>query len=308
MIVVFGSLNMDLVFPVDALPRPGETTLGGTYHRAAGGKGANQAAAAALAGADCRMVGCVGDDAFGQAVVAALGNVGVDVERVERVAAPTGCAAVTVDAQGENQIVVAGGANLEARASQVPDAWLGPETTLVMQCEVPPKQNWILAKRAQTRGARIVLNAAPARPIPSEVGQLLDVLIVNEQEAAAIAAELGLAVRVAVKLAEALAERVQTQCVLTLGAAGALTAGHMGVNRASALEIEAVDTTAAGDTFVGYFAAALDRGLDVTAALHRASVAGGLACTKLGAFPSLPCAREVDAHLECLAPPNRITG
>ena len=306
MIVVFGSLNIDLVFPVRALPRPGETALADTYQRAAGGKGGNQAAAAALAGAECRMVGCVGDDEFGNWVLARLASANVDVGAVARVAAPTGCAAVAVDSHGGNQIIVASGANLELDAAQVPDDWLGTDTTLVMQFEVPLERNWALARRARARNARLSLNAAPAQPIPGGLGALFDVLIVNEHEAAAVAADLRLTAATAEALLRGLAARYETRCIMTLGAQGALAAGPQGLSRIGALEVRAVDTTAAGDAFVGAYAAALDRGLDADAALHRASIAGGLACTKAGALPSIPAAGEVEAHLNRLAPPIRI--
>ena len=142
MIVVFGSLNVDLVFPVAALPGPGETVLGERYSLASGGKGANQAAAAARAGAATRMVGCVGEDAFADRVTADLSAAGADIGAVRRVAGPTGCAAVAVDSGGENQIVVASGANLAASADQVPDAGVAAGATVLMQLEVPPGEYW----------------------------------------------------------------------------------------------------------------------------------------------------------------------
>ena len=162
MVVVFGSLIADLVFSVANLPRPGETVACPRLGIYPGGKGANQAVAAARAGADVRMSGCVGGDEFGGLLVGALRASGVNVDAVRQVAVPTGCAAVCVDARGQNQIAIAVGANAEARAAQVDDRWLGPTTTLVLEMEVPGEENAALLGRARARGARTILNAAPA--------------------------------------------------------------------------------------------------------------------------------------------------
>ena len=179
MIVVFGGLNIDLVFPVARLPRPGETVLGQSYQIVAGGKGANQAVAASRAGAATRMVGAAGNDPFGARVTEELAATGVDVTGVIRVDRPTGCAVIGVDDAAENQIMVASGANLEARANQAPDEWLTPDTTVLLQLEVNLDENWHLLRRAKAHGARTVLNTAPAQAIPSEVLGLLDILIMN---------------------------------------------------------------------------------------------------------------------------------
>ena len=190
MIVVFGGLNMDLVFPVQHLPRPGETVLGTRYQTVAGGKGANQAVAACRAGAATAMAGCVGQDAFGDLVVEELRAAGVNGSAIGRVDEPTGCAAIGVDSAAENQIMVASGANLRARADQVPDSFLTPETTVLLQLEVTIEENWRLLARAKSAGARTVLNAAPAHPIPGHVLADLDALIMNEHETETIALSL----------------------------------------------------------------------------------------------------------------------
>ena len=205
MIVVFGSINIDLVFVLAALPRSGETVLGPSYSVVAGGKGANQALAAARDGARVALVGAVGDDVFAGPALAELTQAGIDLTRLARVAAPTGCAAIAVDREGANQIIVASGANLHARADQVPDEWLGRGTTVVVQREVPMAELAKLLPRARARGARVVLNVAPAGPVAPEALAAVDVLVANEGEAEALARAHGLADADPAALARALA-------------------------------------------------------------------------------------------------------
>ncbi len=308
MIVVFGSINVDLVVRVAALPRPGETVLAPSYDAVAGGKGANQAVAAARAGAAVRMVGCVGRDGFADLALATLRDAGVGLSAVAAVDAPTGCAMICVDAQGRNQIAVASGANRRVRAARLDDAALGPEMTLVLQLEIDHGETWAVIERARSRGARIVLNAAPAAKVPAAALHALDVLIMNEIEAAMLAggtsAGDGSSDPVAAARDIAAASHIAT--VVTLGEGGACAFEQGAAWRIGALPVTALDTTAAGDAFVGVLAAALDAGTDLAGALHRASVAGGLACTKPGAQPSLPDAAAIDAALGDLAPAERI--
>ncbi|MSP81403.1 MAG: ribokinase [Alphaproteobacteria bacterium] len=294
MIVVFGSLNMDLIVAVPALPRAGQTVLAPTYRTAAGGKGANQAVAAARAGAQVRMAGRIGRDAYGDALLECLAADGVDATAVKECDQPTGLALIAVDGAGENQIVVASGANLAAGAAQVPDAWLGPETILVLQLEVPYAENWDLARRARRAGARVVLNAAPAGPVPIDV---FDVLIVNQIEAIQVARHAGLDDRRAPAAARSLSHMSGKTVVVTIGAKGAIACAPDGSWSIGVLPITPVDTTGAGDAFVGAFAAALDAGGDLGSALRRGSVAGGLACLTPGAQPSLPTAAAIAARL-----------
>ena len=165
MIVVFGSVNLDLIFRLPRIPAPGETILGPATDQEPGGKGANQALAAARDGARVVMAGAVGQDALADAALALLLQEGVDLTRLARVPASTGCAAIGVDPAGRNAIMVGSGANLHARADQVEDALLGPGTTLLLQMEVPVEENVALIARARARGVRIVLNLAPAAPL-----------------------------------------------------------------------------------------------------------------------------------------------
>ncbi|MGH7092836.1 MAG: PfkB family carbohydrate kinase, partial [Stellaceae bacterium] len=177
MILVFGSINVDLMVPVERLPGPGETVLGGDYALTPGGKGANQALAARRGGATVAMAGAVGRDAFAAIGLDLLRRAGVDLSLVRETARPTGCAAITVGRGGENQIAVASGANGAVTAAQVPDHLLGPDTILVCQMEVPAAETAALVHRARRRDARILLNLAPAMPLdPSALGDI-DLLI-----------------------------------------------------------------------------------------------------------------------------------
>jgi ribokinase len=308
MLVVFGSVNIDLVFSLPVLPRPDETVLGSGYRIAPGGKGANQAVAAARDGASVRFYGCIGRDEFGRMARDSLAAAGIDVTGLREGSRPTGCAAVCTDAAGRNLIAVASGANLDARADLVPDSVLGSDTTLVLQMECPAAEVAALLARARARGCRTVLNLAPALPLDQSALRAVDVLIVNEGEAAALAdGHGGLAGGDSLTLVRQLAAAFGGTAAITLGSLGVVAArAEEEVWSLDALQIKTVDTTAAGDAFTGVFAAALARGLPLPAALHRASVAGGLACLTAGAQPSLPSAAAIERHLAELAPARRI--
>ncbi|NKB59330.1 MAG: ribokinase [Alphaproteobacteria bacterium] len=301
MIIVFGSINMDLTFMVAHQPAPGETVLCPSYLASPGGKGANQAVAAARDGAQTAMIGCVGQDAFAGPALAILQEAGVDTTGVAVMETPTGCATICVDANAENAIVVASGANRDLRAAQVPDSLFGPETLLLMQMEIPTDENWALLDRAQNKGARTVLNVAPAAPVPIDALNALDFLIVNEIEGSAIARAGGMSPEPPEQLPRQLAERHDLTCILTLGAAGAILHGAEGGYAVPSLAVEPRDTTGAGDTFVGVMAAGLDAGLDPVDAARRASAAAAVACTKIGAQTGIPTTPEIDAVLMGLA-------
>ena len=290
-VLVFGSVVADLVFALPALPSPGHTVLGPGYRAMPGGKGANQACAAARDGAATAFAGAVGADPLAAVALAGLRAAGVDLSRLATVAAPTACAAVCVDPAGRNQIAVGSGANLLARAAQVADAALGPATLLLLQMEVDPGETAALIRRARHRGARIILNLAPAAALPREVLAALDLLVANEHEAAWLAGQLGCA-------AEAVALRgaLGIDVAVTLGEAGAGLATAAGLLRVPAFPVPVADTTGAGDAWCGVLAAALDRGLPLPAALRRASAAGALACTRPGA--AMPAAAETDGLLD----------
>jgi ribokinase len=292
MVVVFGSINLDLVAQVDRMPHPGETLPGRAFATVPGGKGANQALAAARAGADVRMFGAVGRDAFGVAALANLEASGVDLAGIIAVDPPTGVALIHVDALGENAITVVAGANGEVHAGQVPDEALGSATTLVMQLEVPLAEVVRLARRAHR--ARIVLNAAPALAMPEDLLRLIDTLIVNETEAAVVAAALHLPAEPEPFAVEASA-RYGCAVVVSLGSSGVFAARGDERLRIAAPATHAIDTTGAGDALVGALAAALDHGASLRQALAEGVAAGSLACTARGAQAALPTRAEIAA-------------
>jgi ribokinase len=305
MIVVFGSINVDMVVQVESLPRAGETVLAPRYITVAGGKGANQAVAAARAGATTHMVGCVGRDGFADLALATMADAGIDLTAVATVDEPTACAMIGVDKDGANQIIVASGANRLTTSSQLGDAMLGPDTTLVLQLEVDFHETWAVVERAKARGARVVMNTAPAAPVPPAIAAACDVLVMNEIEAPMLAEAAGFDATDPIECARAMAEAWGTAAVVTLGGDGARAFEPGAAWHVDALAIEPVDTTAAGDAFVGVLAATLDEGQDLAAALHRASVAGALACLTTGAQPSLPGERAIDNAISGLAPPRK---
>jgi ribokinase len=288
MILVFGSVNLDVIHALDELPRPGQTVKGRDVQIQPGGKGANQAAAAALDGAAVAFAGAVGYDAAAETALAGLKAAGVDLSRVMRTDVHTGMASICVDRAGQNQIAVGSGANLLARADQVADADLGPGTTLVLQMEVDPAQTAALIRRA--RGARIVLNLAPAGVLPPDILRGVDWLVVNAEEAVWLGHHLGVAADAA-----ALHAALGVGVVRTRGPQGIDAAAQVGTVAVDALKLDVVDTTGAGDCFVGVFAAALDRGASLEAALRRANVAAGLSCLREGSQRSLPTTAEIDA-------------
>jgi ribokinase len=268
-----------------------------TYTYAVGGKGANQAVAAARDGAATCMIGCVGDDSYGAIARTALADVGVDVDGLETVSGTTGLAAVWVDSEGRNQIAVASGANaaLEAKAlaSRAPTAG----TFVVLQMETPPAEVEAAIIHARRVGARIILNLAPALPVSRAALQQVDFLIVNEHEAAVLCGILDLPQAKPLDQAVALARDLGNTVLATLGAAGAIGARADLIWRVDALPVTAIDTTGAGDCFVGVLAAALARGATMPEAMRRAAVAGSLACTVVGAMPSFPGRDQIDAAL-----------
>lgn len=264
--------------------------LGGDYALVPGGKGANQALAARRAGSEVMLAGAVGRDSFAGIALAALRSDGVDTALVRSVAEPTGCAAIMVSGIGENMIAVASGANALVRSDQVPDATLGAGTILVAQMETPIGETARLIQRVRARGGRCLLNLAPALSVEPGLLPELDVLVANQHEAAAIGAD-----------PMQIAGRLRRALVVTRGAAGAIAFLADGTRlEVPALPIEALDTTGAGDTFVGVLAASLDLGSSLVLALRRASAAAGLACLGRGAQSAMPEGPAIDAALTLL--------
>ena len=298
MVLVVGSLNQDLVVPVPRHPRPGETAIGGDLALHPGGKGANQAVAAARMGAAARMIGRVGADAFGQALIANLKAEGVDTSGVQALAGvPTGVALIAVDPRGENAIVVSPGANTRLRPEDLSPAEFASARVVLLQLEVPLDTVREAARLGKEAGAFVILNAAPAQKLPGELLTLLDLLVVNEHEAAAILEDDPPETpEEALAQAQPLARRVPV-AVVTLGEKGLAYAGQEGLGTLPAFPVKAVDTTAAGDAFVGALAAALAEGASLSDALRLGAAAGALAATRPGAQPSLPRRDEVLALL-----------
>jgi ribokinase len=292
-VIVFGSINLDLIFSLPKIPAAGETVLGPATRVEPGGKGANQAVAAARDGAAVLMAGAVGGDALGAGALALLRDAGVDLDRVVRVEGSTGCAAIAVDPAGNNAIAVGSGANLLARSARVEDAVLGSGATLVVQMEVPAAETAALIERARASGSRIVLNLAPAAALPEAAMRAVDVLVANASEGAWLAAHLGCAAS-----AESLHQRLGgVAVVLTRGEAGAEVAAPDEAWHEPAVPVEALDTTAAGDCFVGVLAHRLDQGEPLREAVRRASSAAALCCTRHGSQGSIPAQAETDAFI-----------
>jgi ribokinase len=272
-LTVVGSINLDLVATCERLPRPGETVTGAEFTRVPGGKGANQAVAAARLGAEVTMVGCVGADDFAREARRALETSGVDVSRIRVVEGPTGVALILVDADGENQIVVAPGANARLTPD---DADVGETDGVLCQLEVP-----VAAVAAAARAdAFFCLNVAPARPVPAELLARADLVVANRYEL------------------DALGGPPPGLTALTLGAEGAvLLEDGAEIARAEPPHVTAVDGTAAGDAFTACLAVSLLENRPREEALRRACAAGALAASRFGAQTSLPTASEVDAIL-----------
>jgi ribokinase len=294
-VLVVGSVNADLVVAVERLPQPGETVTGGRFARHGGGKGANQAVAAARAGATVRFVGAVGQDDLGEAALRELEDEGVDVTAVARLAGePTGVALIAVDAEGRNQITVASGANARVDAELVGAAFAAEAGPGVAVCllgfEIPDEAVVAAARAATAVGARVVLNPAPARDLLDELAALGVILTPNALEATALSGA-----RDPGEAARALARRTGAPVVVTVGEEGAILADGDALHRVAAPRVDAVDTTGAGDAFNGVLAAGLAGGLDLEAAARRAVLAASASVRTPGARGGMPGAGELAA-------------
>lgn len=298
-IAVVGSLNMDLVVRTARLPQPGETVRGHDFQTAPGGKGANQAVAAARLArppVTVALIGCVGDDAFGAALRGSVGAAGVATKAIRTVPGATGVALIGVEAGGQNSIIIAPGANaaLSPADIEAEAATLRGAGTLLLQLESPLATVTRAAGIAAGAGARVILNPAPALngSLPTDLLRYVNILVPNETEAAALTGAG--APRAA---AEALRGWGIPTVIVTLGEQGALVATEEGIEQIPSFAISPVDTTAAGDAFVGALAVALAEGQPLAAAVRFASGAGALAATRPGAQPSLPIRADLDRFL-----------
>jgi len=294
-VVVFGSINMDLVVRTPRLPTPGETLTGHTFFTAPGGKGANQAVACARLGVPTRMVGRVGDDLFGEQLRASLRSFGVQDDGVLTTPGPSGVALIAVDDTAENTIVIVPGTNGAVSIADIPrlERALDGARALLLQLEVPIETVVAAARAAHTRGVTVILDPAPALPLPDELYALADIITPNEHEATTLT---GIAVhddQGAIAAARALIARGARRVALKLGARGALTADAEGEQFWSPFTVTPVDTVAAGDAFNGGLAVALSEGRSFDEAIRWGLAAGALSVTRHGAQPSMPERNEV---------------
>jgi len=300
-IVVLGSLNMDLVVRAERMPRPGETLRGTEFRTIPGGKGANQAAAAARMGAQVEMVGRVGADGFGPALLDNLRNQGVGISQVALdLDTSTGTATIIVDDQGQNTIVVVPGANGRVTLEDVRAArpLLVGARYLVMQFEIPLPTVRAAISMAQEEGLPVILNAAPACPVEPDFLEGVYCLVVNEPEAETLSGVGVTDLRSAERAARELLALPSEIVVITLGAEGALLGTQSELAHVLARQVQVVDTTAAGDAFVGGLTVALLRGFGLVEAVRYATCAGTLATTVLGAQTSLPSGEQVEAFYQ----------
>jgi ribokinase len=299
-LVVIGSSNTDMIVQVPRIPLPGETILGGQFQTAPGGKGANQAVAAARAGADVSLLACVGDDSFGREALAGFARDGIGCEHVViDSTAPSGVAQIFVAADGENSIGVASGANACLTPAHIEQAAATIESanTMLLQLEIPLETVMRAAEIGAAAGCRVILNPAPALELPAELYPLLRIISPNETEAELLT---GIAVRdesSAATAAASLHDRGVDTVLITLGAAGVFLSTGASGKIVPAHAVDVVDTTAAGDVFNGNLAAALCRDLQLEDALAYAQAAAALSVQRLGAQPSAPTRSAIDAFL-----------
>lgn len=300
-VVVVGSLNMDLVARAERLPRPGETLAGESFATVPGGKGANQAVAVARLGASVAMIGCVGSDAYGEQLRAALLAENIDCQAVATAqGVSSGLAMIVVDANSQNAIVIIAGGNglLTPASIQVADPLLQGAEVVIAQLEVPSETVGFTLKRARELGKTVILNPAPAtQALPSEWYTDVDYLIPNESEAQALT---GIAVSSPESAQLAAAHLLglgARRVLITLGGEGVLYVDAQGAEHFAAPRVQAVDTTAAGDTFVGAFAAGLASGKTPREAIAFGQIAAALSVTRAGAQPSIPSLSDVQGFI-----------
>jgi ribokinase len=299
-ILVVGSSNTDMIIKVRRIPKPGETILGGEFASAAGGKGANQAVGAARAGGAVTFIARVGRDMFGDKAVAGFIADGINVDYVVRDrTSPSGVALIFVGQNGENSIAVASGANacLTPADLQKAKSAFSQASVVILQLETPLKTVEAAVKLAANAGARVILNPAPARPLPNDLLRRVYLLTPNETEAELLT---GLAVNnevAAAKAADALLARGVQNVIITLGARGAFVAGKQARGLVSGCKVKSVDTTGAGDVFNGTLAVALAEGKALLQAARFACAAAAISVTRLGAQTSAPMRKEIDRLL-----------
>jgi ribokinase len=297
-ILVAGSLNADLVVRAPRFPQPGETISGSDLQIIPGGKGANQAVAAARQGAGVAMLGRVGNDSFGPFLLDSLKSDSVDISSVHIDESATGTAIIIVDANGQNSIVLSAGANGKVSPEDVDRASFLRPGLILLQLEIPIPTVLHAAKYAEQNGIRVILNPAPAQPLPDELISLIDFIIPNETELSLLTDLEVRDISSAEAAAKVLLNRGAKNVIVTLGDKGALVVSSNQVTQVGAYKVDVVDTTAAGDAFIGGFASALLRGFEMVEAVKYANACGALAATKFGAQPSLPNKDEIESFLK----------
>jgi ribokinase len=297
-IIVVGSLNADLVVRTPRFPQPGETISGEDLQIIPGGKGANQAVAAARQGTSVAMVGRVGNDSFGPELIGNLRQNGVDTSHVQTDSeSATGTAIIVVDTKGQNSIVLSPGGNGRVTPADLENVSFADARLLLLQLEIPVESVLAAAKRAKESGLRVLLNPAPARPLPDELLSLPEVIVPNESELSLLAELPVQDIASAEKAAKTLLERGIQNVIVTLGANGALIVNRELTKHIPSFKVDVVDTTAAGDAFIGGFASALLLNKSMEGAVQYGCACGALAATKFGAQPSLPTKEEVERFM-----------
>lgn len=303
-VLIIGSLNADLVVRAPRFPQPGETISGDDLQIIPGGKGANQAVAASRQGANVAMLGRVGSDSFGPFLLDSLKSNQVDVTHVQVDDSATGTATIIVDGNGQNSIVLSAGANGKVSPADVDSASALTPKLILLQLEIPIPTVLYAAQRARQNGSQVILNPAPAKPLPDELISLADFIIPNETELSLLTGMEVKDVPSAEQAARVLLGHGAKHVIVTLGSKGALLVSGTQVKQVDTYKVDVVDTTAAGDAFIGGFASALLRGLELEEAVKHANACGALATTKFGAQPSLPTQDDVETFLKLHRPPN----
>lgn len=295
-VVVFGSLNMDLAIESDRMPQKGETIPGRDFIVNPGGKGANQAVAAAKAGVPTRMIGAVGEDLFGDRLLAELAGHGVDCAGVARAAGVETGVAVILRSGGDNRIVLSAGANgaiAPGDAEAALERLAAPGDVFVTQMECDAAATEAAIRRARALGLYVMVNVAPPRELPRELWSCVDLVCVNETECAAVTGVLPEGEDDLPRALEAICALGPAAAVITLGERGSVALADGVVTRVAAVPVKAVDTTAAGDTYLGYLAAARVRGASLPEAMRTAARAAALTATRVGAQQAIPTAEEL---------------
>lgn len=300
-ISVIGSLNMDLVIQTERVPLAGETISGRDFNLIPGGKGANQAIAAAKAGSPTSMFGCVGDDEFGEVLLNSLKDAGVNTVNVSKTSkVRTGVASIILESSGENRIIIISGANNLVDAAYVDSHWdeIKLSSLILLQHEIPLETCHYIIEKAHASSIPVMLNPAPFHEIPTDVLTKVDYLAVNEVELQGIVPTQVSSIEDVIRAGKEINQMGVKQVLITLGGDGAVLVSNEEVIHQPAFTVNAVDTTAAGDTFVGYFASAIINGFGLKQALVNSCGAAALAVTKVGAQSSIPCNDDTQSFVQ----------